>query len=260
MSSNNESFANNFFTQVNGATTGRPESASVTDIFRAVYIDPVARNGGPFVPKDLKRYRDDTWDLEDHVSEQQLGTFTGYLNSYVLENKIKFKRETSKNELVFLDTKVHLKDGFLISEIYSMPTDSHDYLNPRSCHPPEVTRNNPYSVALRVRRNCSDRGPEHKMFIDNLVKYKAYLLDSVYASDIIDKHFIKVAKLKWKDNLGENVAGNRKINFVTAWDSIFSDINKAFRKLYHILEEDEQCKNYFQKGRLEFHIKEVTKI
>ena len=37
------------------------------------------------------------------------------------------------------------------------------------------------------------------MFIDILVKYKAYLLDSAYASDFIDKHFIKVAKLKQKD-------------------------------------------------------------
>ena len=99
MSSNNGSFANNFFTQVNGATIGGPESASVTDIL-------VAKNWGPFVPKEWKRHRDDTWDLEDHVSEQQPETFTEYLNSNVLKNKIKFTRETSKNELVFLDTKV----------------------------------------------------------------------------------------------------------------------------------------------------------
>ena len=150
--------------------------------------------------------------MEDLVSEQQLETFTEYLNSNVCENKIKFKRETGKNELVFLDTKVHLKDSFLIS-----PTDSHQYRNPRSCHPPQVTRNNPYSVAFRVRRNCSNPVPGDKMFINNLVKYKAYLLDSGYASDTIDKHFIKVASLKWKDTLGEKVArnrksGNRKIN------------------------------------------------
>ena len=87
--------------------------------------------------------------LEDHVSEQQLETFTGYFNSNVLENKIKFTRETCKKELVFLDTKVHLKDGFLISEIYYTLTDSHENLSLRSCHPPQVTRNNPYSVALR---------------------------------------------------------------------------------------------------------------
>ena len=265
MSSNNGSFVNNFFTQVNGATIGGPESASVTDIFGAVYIDPVAKNGGPFVPKEWKRYRDDTWDLEDHVSEQQLETFTEYLNSNVLENKIKFTRETSKNELVFLDTKVHLKDGFLISEIYSKPKDSHEYLNPRSCHPPQVTRNNPYSVALRVRRNCSDRVPGDKMFIDNLVKYKAYLLDSGYANDIIDKHFIKVAKLKQKDTLGEKVARNRKLGtgkVILSQHGIqrFLTSIKLSGNFIIFWKRTNSAKNYFQKGRLEYHIKEVTKI
>ena len=46
MSSNNGEFRNNFFTQINGATIGGPESASVTDIFGAVYVDPVAEGGG----------------------------------------------------------------------------------------------------------------------------------------------------------------------------------------------------------------------
>ena len=73
-------------------------------------------------------------------------------------------------------------------------------------------------------------------------------MDSGYASDIIDKHFIKVIKLKRKDTLREKVARNRKINFVTTWDPMFPDINKAFRKFYHILEEDELCKQFFRKG------------
>ena len=29
---------------------------------------------------------------------------------------------------------------------------------------------------------------------------------------------------------------------------MFTDINKAFRKFYHILEEDEKCKKVFPKG------------
>ena len=54
MSSNNGKFANNFFTQINGATIGGPESASVTDIFWVVYIDPVAKNGGAHSPNRLE--------------------------------------------------------------------------------------------------------------------------------------------------------------------------------------------------------------
>ena len=36
------------------------------------------------------------------------------------------------------------------------------------------------------------------MFINNMVKYKAYLIESGYESNRTDEHFIKVAKLKRK--------------------------------------------------------------
>ena len=42
---------------------GGAESASVTDIFGDIFIDPVAKAGGPFISNDWKRYRDDTWDI-----------------------------------------------------------------------------------------------------------------------------------------------------------------------------------------------------
>ena len=91
------------------------------------------------------------------MDEKDLVQFTEYLNTKVLKDKIRFTLELSETDLVFLDTKVHLKNGFLIPEIYSKPRDSHEYLNPKSLHPSNVAKNIPCSVALRVRRNCSDR-------------------------------------------------------------------------------------------------------
>ena len=71
--------------------------------------------------------------------------------------------------------------------------------------------------------------------------------------DKIPPHFPSNHHQSRKDTQGEKVArnresGNRKINFVTTWDPMFPDINKAFRKFYHILEEDQQCKKLFPKG------------
>ena len=76
MSSDNTKFGGRFFTQSNGATMGGgggggAESASVTDIFGAIFIDPVAKAGAPFIPSDWKRYRDDTWDIEENVEGEQ---------------------------------------------------------------------------------------------------------------------------------------------------------------------------------------------
>ena len=74
--------------------------------------------------------------------------FTKYLNKTVLPAKIKFEPEYSEKHLDFLDVRVRLRGGYLIPEIHSKSTDSHEYLNPLSSHPPQVAKNNPYSVAL----------------------------------------------------------------------------------------------------------------
>ena len=60
ITSNNGEIDNKHFTQIQGATIGGPDSVSVTDIFGGRFIDTVARNGGPFEPRDWRRYRDDT--------------------------------------------------------------------------------------------------------------------------------------------------------------------------------------------------------
>ena len=86
--------------------------ASVTDIFGAIFKDPVAKAAGSFIPSDWKRYRDDTWDMEENVEGEQLEDFARYLNSEVLRNKIKFTMKSNGSQLVFLDAKVHLRDDF----------------------------------------------------------------------------------------------------------------------------------------------------
>ena len=56
MSSYNGQFLGELFTQTDGATIGGPESASVTDIFGAVYIDEMARQGNEHLqPSDWRR-------------------------------------------------------------------------------------------------------------------------------------------------------------------------------------------------------------
>ena len=225
------------------------------DIFGAVYIDEVARQGdGSLKPSDLCRYTDDTWDIEEVCDDHMVKNFTNYLNETILKDKIKFEPVTKDTGLEFLDVKVHLKNGYLIPEIYSKETDSHEYLNPNSAHPLSVTKNNPYSVALRVRRNCSDREVDDKLFINNLIQYKAYLMPSGYDEEAIDKQFIKVAKMKRKETLESKPRKNRfrpkqrKYNFVTTWDTMFPDIGRVIRKFVPLLAENEECNKLFPKG------------
>ena len=123
MPCNSGIFLGKHFTQIQGATIGGPESASVTDIFGAEYIEKKAMEGGPMEPKDWKRYKDDTLDIKENCTEEQLEIFTGYLNQNVLKDKIVFEMVNSR---AFLDVNIMLKEGYLIPEIYSKPTDSHE--------------------------------------------------------------------------------------------------------------------------------------
>ena len=140
--------------------------------------------------EDWKRYRDDTLDIKGNCTKEELGIFTDYLNQNVLKDKIVFEMESSRENLPFLDVNIRLKEGYLIPEIYSKPTDSHECLNPASCHPPSVTNNNPLRVALRVRRNCSDKVEDDEIFKRKLIEYKAHLMHSLYDSKLIDKKFL----------------------------------------------------------------------
>ena len=72
MSCNNVTFLESHFTQINGATIGGPESASVTDIFGTEFIDQIAMRGGPIEADNWKRYRDDTLDIKANCTLKSL--------------------------------------------------------------------------------------------------------------------------------------------------------------------------------------------
>ena len=156
-------------------------------------------------PSDWCRYRDDTWDIEEDFDDKNATRITDYLNENILRDKIKFELVFKETGLEFLDVKVHLNIGYLVPEIYFTETDSHEYLNPNSVHPPSVVKNNQYFAALRVRRNCSDRVVGDKLFVNNLILYKTYLMHSGYDKENIDKYFPKVAQMKKKKHLEINL-------------------------------------------------------
>ena len=66
---------------------------------------------------------------------------------------IRFETEVFNEEHVFLDTKSRLVGNNIDVDLYTKPTDTHQYRLPSSCHPRHCSRNVPYSLALRIRRN-----------------------------------------------------------------------------------------------------------
>ena len=151
----------------------------------------------------------------------------------------------------FLDIRVNLINGFLLTETYSKDTDIHQSLNPTSCHPSHIFKAIPKALGIRLRRNCSDRYENDSKFVENLREYKGYMIISGYEEKVIDKEFGNLAHLSRKDVLYKKKRENRKkdartYRFVTAYELAFPDIKIVFMKHQHILKDDAELSKVFQ--------------
>ena len=81
--------------------------------------------------------------------------------------------EYSQYEMVFLDTKIVATP---LADRKVAITDTHQYLNPNSCHSKYQTKNVSFGVADRIRRNCSVNIVNDVTNRKRPIKYKAYLM------------------------------------------------------------------------------------
>ena len=103
-------------------------------------------------PLSWFRFIDDV-DMKWIHSDKELDEFFEHANSTHLS--IKFTHEVSKTKMSFLDTTTTVKKGNMTTDLYSKPTDKHQYLSPSSCHPKHCFKSIPFSQAIRVKRICS---------------------------------------------------------------------------------------------------------
>ena len=262
MNSNNCQFLNQHFTQIDGATIGGPESASVTDIYGAVFIDKVIEDNIINNQEDWKRYRDDSWSVSTNTSLDRESDKTEWMNENVVKGKIRFTMEASQTEMIFLDTKVSpvtAGEGkvLLSTDMYSKKTDTHQYLNPKSCHPRSQIDGIPIGVADRIRRNCSDNVENDENFMKRLVEYKAYLLKSGHDTNKIDRAFIKRASMKRSELLQKEKRLNsfkNKTLFVTEFEPSFPNVHSVWRKHEHLLKNDDTLRKVFPNGTKDFNV------
>ena len=78
--------------------------------------------------------------------------FFDYVNSY--HSTIKYTWEWSKTKISYLDVLVSLEYENISIDVYCKPTDTHQYLDSRSCHSKDAKWGIPYGQALRYRKIC----------------------------------------------------------------------------------------------------------
>ncbi|XP_072020239.1 uncharacterized protein [Amphiura filiformis] len=135
------------------------------------------------------RYIDDVFLIWTH-GEEELDNFIAHCNTR--HPTIKFTAERSCNSISFLDVMVGLQNGFLETDLYSKPTDTHQCLLWSSCHPKHTKQSLPYSLAFRLRRICSS----DDVLATRVDKLKQHLLDRGYPGKVIHWNPVKLVRAR----------------------------------------------------------------
>ena len=143
------------------------------------------------------RYIDDIFMIWQ-PGEDELKTFLEKLNNF--HPSIKFTCEYSREKVNYLDVQVIVREGKLITDLYVKQTDSHQYLDPSSCHPYHCTKSTPYSQVLRLNRICS----ENVSFDLRCNELEEWLIKRNYNPRVVRKQILKARALS-RDSLLDKV-------------------------------------------------------
>ena len=149
---NNFELNGKHFLQIQGTAMGTNMAPSYGNIFMG-RLERRLLQSGNLKSFPCLRFIDDIVIKWTHDRET-LEAFLKTANSF--HSTIRFTAKVSDDKQFFLDTVSHLAGDKVAVDLYTKPSDSHQYLLPTSCHPPHCSKNIPYSLVLRVRRICSD--------------------------------------------------------------------------------------------------------
>ena len=123
-----------------------------------------------------------------------------YSSNQSMKSYINFTYDYSTDYVYFLDTKVKFIEQKLMTEIYSKPTASFQYLHRTSYHPPHTFRSILRSQFIRIRRICSDINDywSHSKRFTNFFKSRGFY------RMIIDKISAEISKIPQQDLFNNN--------------------------------------------------------
>ena len=213
------------------------------------FLETELLSSAPEKPLVWYRYIDDVFFIWTHGKEKYK-EFLEYCNNNRFGMVFETNEESvSSTSVPFLDIKVILKCGKLITDLYNKPTDKFQYLNFTSCHPYHQKANLPYGLPLRIRRICSLTTD----FKKHCKELSARLRQRGYKVGLIKEGLRKAAALSREDLLHSQEQPSRienRIIFSTTYNPRLPNLHQKLQELQPILHASERCKNIFEKPPL----------
>ena len=122
-------------------------------------------------------------------SDEDAHHYLDYLKTIDAPGKIRFTMETeTENGQGFLGLKGCIK---ITVDVYSKPTNSFTYIDPKTCYSSRNISKIPEGIALRLRCSCdSDQKYEKRSN-----EYQNYLIARNYSPSLVAKQFQKVSQI-----------------------------------------------------------------
>ena len=232
---NNFDFNESHYLQVGGTAMGTRVAPCYANTFMGWFEDTYVYTYHT-APALWKRYIDDIFVIWTH-SELELETFVGHLNQCM--PSIKFETDISQEKVHFLDVTVILgPEGSILTDLYTKPTDSHNYLDFRSAHPKHCRTGIPYSQFLRLKRICSD----NDTFVTRCREMSHHFIRAHYPPDVITQAFNRVFALERESILQQidpTTQGNQDSNksfLITTFHPFFRECDTIVTRNWDLLD------------------------
>ena len=137
---------------------------------------------------------DDIFLIWQHT-EIELDAYIAHLNTCL--PTINFTMEKSKESVCFLDTIVKIVGNRIETDLYSKPTDAHNYLLYKSAHPKKCKDSIPYSQFLRIRRICTQITDYDK----HVIEYCTHFQRRGYPTPLLESAALAARRLPRNDLL-----------------------------------------------------------
>ena len=181
-------FNDRFYRQKLGTAIGTKFAPAYANLFMT-RLEERLLEASPDKPLVWMRFIDDVFFIWTH-GEEKLKSFINHLNSS--HETIKFTSEESRDSISFLDVQVSVGEGGVLStDLFCKPTDTHQYLHKKSCHPWHTKKAIPYGQALRLRRICS----EDRQFQERVGELAGWLKDRGYEESLVNEQIDRVRRL-----------------------------------------------------------------
>ena len=190
------------------------------------------------------RYIDDIFFIWTQ-GEEKLTEVFNHCNTF--DPHIKFEQTTSTTNIPFLDVQVINDKGMISTDLYTKPTDTQQYLNWTSCHPRHTKTSIPYSLALRLRRICSN----DQFFEKRARELQNVLLERGYKNKLIKECIMKARKTTREESLKTNLnASTDRVPLVVTCNPALPNLHKILNDHQHILHTSSKCQTIFKETPL----------